>query len=316
MRVGVALAFAALLVVPLVAWPAPARAQLKGDYVAGSSGLQNGSQAPAGLSVSLPVYVYLTDTIKNDHGDTVPTDRRVTTIQTGASLAWVTRFRIVGANFGSQIQAIAFAKSRTETSSLDVGSSLAFSDIFFQPIQLGWQTPRADFTAGWGFFAPSGTWELGGSDNSGLGMWSYDFQAGSTVRLDREQAWTTSLLATYETHSSKQGTRIKVGDILTLEGGTGRTFSKELKGESTPRTASVGLVYYAQWKVTGDEAVGPMRGLVLAGRKDRVYAAGLEGNVFLPKAKLLAGLRVMREFEARNRTEGVTFQFTLTYQAT
>jgi len=310
------LALAVLALASLLWGPGAARAQLKGDYVAGSSGLQNGSQAPPGISISLPVYVYPTSTLKDERGDQIPTDRTVTTVQIGPSLAWVTTLKLLGGNWGAQIQPIALAKSRTETNSLDVGSSFAFSDIFVQPIQLGWQTPRADFTAAWGFFAPTGRWELGGPDNSGLGMWSYDFQGGTTLRLDDRQAWTTSLLATFETHSHKKDSGFRAGDILTLEGGTGRTFSKSVDGEASPRTACVGLVYYAQWKVTGDSGGGPLTTTLLSGRKDRVYAAGLEGNVFLPKAKLFVDLRILPEFEARARTEGVTFLLTLAYQAT
>jgi hypothetical protein len=46
-----------------------------------------------------------------------------------------------------------------------------------------------------------------------------------------------------------------------------------------------------------------------------VYGVGLEGSVFLPKPKLLLGLRFVPEFGAINRTEGYTFMLTLAYQA-
>lgn len=61
-------------------------------------------------------------------------------------------------------------KSRIEGVSLDVPGSFAFSDITFAPVWLGWHTPRADFTAGWSFFAPTSKWELDGLHNAGLGM--------------------------------------------------------------------------------------------------------------------------------------------------
>jgi hypothetical protein len=43
-----------------------ARAQLKGHYLPGFTGLLSGSQAPPGISVFLPVYFYTTDEIRND----------------------------------------------------------------------------------------------------------------------------------------------------------------------------------------------------------------------------------------------------------
>jgi hypothetical protein len=291
--------------------PGSARAQLKGDYVAGSSGLQNGSQAPPGISVYLSAYFYRTDTIKEEAGDTVLEGPAITTIQLGPGVAWVTNVKVLGGHWGGQIQPVALAKSRTETNSLDTSTSFAFSDIFVQPLQLGWQTPRVDYTAGWGFFAPTGRWELGGSDNSGLGMWSYDYQAGSTLRLDERGSWTTSLLATFEMHTRKKSTSFRAGDILTLEGGTGRTFTKDIPGS---RTATLGIVYYAQFKVSDDKGSGPFTDELLSGRRDRVYGAGVEGGVSFPKTNLNVGLRALPEFGARERTQGFTFQVNLSYQ--
>lgn len=224
----------------------------------------------------------------------------------------MTNTTIFGGNLGVQITPLSFMKSRIESNSLDVPGSFAFSDIYVQPLQLGWHKPRADYTVGWGFFAPTGKWELGGSDNSGLGMWSNDFQAGATLRLDDRHAWSTALLATYEIHSHKEDSDLKAGDILTLEGGTGRAFYKSVEGTPIPRIMNLGVVYYAQFKVTADEAPGA--GGLLAEIKDRVFAAGLEGNIFLPKQKLLLGLRLMPEFEARNRTQGFTSLITIGYQ--
>ena len=50
-------------------------------------------------------------------------------------------------------------------------------------------------------------------------------------------------------------------------------------------------------------------------RATLVIGIGLEGNVFLPKPKLLIGLRVVPEFGAQDRTQGWTFLLTLAYQA-
>jgi len=90
---------------------------------------------------------------------------------------------------------------------------------------------------------------------------------------------------------------------------------KMLEGSPLPRITNFGLVYYAQFKVTADTGSGPIADELLAGSKDRVFGVGLEGSVFLPKPKLFLGLRVVPEFGARNRTQGVTFMLSLAYQA-
>jgi hypothetical protein len=287
----------------------PAEAQLKGHYIPGFSGLDNGTQPPPGLSLALPVYVYPTDTIKDDNGNDFAAHPNITASFFGLGLLAVTNARILGANVGAQIIPVAFVKSRIESANLDVPGSFAFTDLFVQPLWLGWHCTRADFTLGWGFFAPTGKWEPRGDDNSGLGMWSNDFQAGTTIHLDENQLWTTSLFATYEIHSHKEDTALKVGDILTIEGGTGRAFYKPVEGTPIPQIVHVGIVYYGQFKVSADEGP-PLLSDLFAGRKDRVFGVGVEGNIFLPKAGLLLGLRVVPEFEARNRTQGITILFT------
>jgi hypothetical protein len=292
-----------------------AAAQLKGHYIPGFTGLQNGSQPPPSITLAVPVYVYPTDTIKNDDGETIGANPQINVSFTSVSVVWVTNVKFLGANLGGQALPAAFIRSRIEGNLLDVPGTLEFTDITVQPLWLGWHTTRADFTAGWSFFSPTGKWELGGDDNSGLGMWSNDFQGGTTVRLDSKREWATSLLATYEIHSDKNDVELKVGDILTLEGGTGRAFYHKVDGTPVPRITNLGVVYYAQFKVTSDQGIGPIIDRLLAGDKDRVFAIGAEANIFLPKPKLLLGARVIPEFGARNRTQGLTMLLTIGWQA-
>jgi len=299
----------------LLASSREASAQLKGHYIPGFTGIEDGTQPPPSISLALPIYVYPTDTIKNDEGNTIPGSPSITASFFGLGLAWVSNVQFLGANLGAQITPVAFMKSRIESASLEVPGSFEFTDIYIQPLWLGWHCGRADFSLGWGFFAPTGKWELGGDGNSGLGMWSNDFQAGTTVHLDDAHAWTTSLLATYEIHSQKKDTDFKVGDILTLEGGTGRAFYKQVAGTPIPQIMTVGVVYYAQFKVTADTGSGPLANQLLAGRKDRVFGVGVEGSIYLPKPRLLVDLRVVPEFGARNRTQGFTFLISLAWQA-
>ena len=293
---------------------APASAQLKGHYIPGFTGLNDGTQPPPGISVALPIYVYPTDTIKNADGDTVGSGPNITASFIGLGLVVVTPAKILGATYGAQIIPIAFMKSRIEGNSLDVPGSFGFTDIYVQPLWLGWSTARADYSAGWGFFAPTGKWNLGATDNAGLGMWSHDLQAGTTVRLDNRRAWTTSGLATLELHSTKKDSNVQVGNILTLEGGTGRAFYKQVQGTHLPRIVNVGAVYYGQFKVSADSGNSPLLEPLLADGKDRVFGVGGEASIFLPKARLLVGARLLTEFGAQTRTQGLTMLFSVAYQ--
>ena len=294
---------------------AGAQAQLKGHYVPGFAGLQSGTQPPPGISVFLPVYFYTTDDIRNDDGESFGASPRVNATFLGPGVALVTNAKLLGGNVGASVAPLNFIKSRIEGNSLDVPGSFAFTDMYVQPIHLGWEKPRADFVAGYGFFAPTGKWEQGDDDNAGLGMWSHLFQAGTTLHLDTTHEWTLSALGSYEIHSHKKDTDLKVGDLLTVEGGLGKTFLKlEMVGGKPVPTlvTNLGLVYYGQFKMTSDKA-GQGTSL-LEGSKDRVFAVGLEGNVIIPKSKMVYGLRIEPEFGARNRTQGWTFLLTVAYE--
>lgn len=77
-------------------------------------------------------------------------------------------------------------------------------------------------------------------------MWSYELSAGTTVYVDKSKPFSVATTAFWETHLTKEGTDgVRVGQLLTLEGGVGRSF---LQG-----AGHVGLAYYAQWKLTHDD---------------------------------------------------------------
>ena len=303
---------AALLTLASLTIAKTTAAQLKGHYLPGFTGLQNGSMAPPGITVALPWYFYTTDRIKDENGNTAGVNPRVNVSFAALAVSWSTNYKIGGARYGASIIPVAFIKSRIEGNNLDVPDSFSFTDIEVSPRQLVWESKQADFIFNYAFFAPTGKWELGGRDNAGLGMWSNLFQTGTTVRLNNEGDWTASLLGSYEIHSKKKDTNIEVGDIATFEGGIGKTFVKVSMMGNNPvptRIINLGIVSYGQLKMTDDQA-GPLTPLV---SRDRVLAVGGEGDLILPLSGWVVGLRVEPEFGARNRSEGWMSLLTIAY---
>jgi hypothetical protein len=136
----------------------------------------------------------------------------------------------------------------------------------------------ADFLAAYSAAVPTGKYALGATDNGGLGQWGHFFQAGTAVQLDRKEPVEFSLLTTYGIHTRKRGTDITVGNVVALEGGLGYALYKKQKMKH-PVPVDVGVVYYAQFKVTPDRVNGVQRPVIqnsLAGHKDRVYGLGGE----------------------------------------
>ena len=288
------------------------RAQYKGDDIPGFLGLQSGTQAPPGLYLGNVVWVYPTDTIKDNNGNTVGQQRTQLTSTADVILVeLVTNYKLLGANIGFQA-AIPFIKNRLQLNSLDLNASFAFTDMFISPIVLGWHRERTDIMAGYNLYIPTGRFSAGANNNNGLGMWGNEFFVGPTIYLNEKRLWSAAGTFALEFHTDKRGTNINVGDMATIQGGIGRTFYRKVSGP-IPEIFNLGLDYYAQFKVTGDSGsdIPP----ALQGFKDRVFGLGPEFNVFFPKPRITMPIRYEPEFGARVRSQGQTVVFELVWVA-
>ena len=308
-------------IVLAVLLPAPASAQFNGGNLLGDAGVGSGTQPPPGWNLGALYYRYATDTVLKADGSRIvvdPSQPASTTMQAIAPmLVFTSRAKILGADYGI-VLAPAFANAALEAPLFDfqqpVGTGAG--DLYFLPVTLGWHTKHADVKTAFGFFAPTGRYEPGASDNLGKGMWCYELSAGTTVFLDSARAWSAATSAFWETHSDKSmqltvkdkvvPVDVKVGQILTLEGGLGRSF---LKG-----AASIGVAYYAQWKLTEDRldtAIPLPADTPLS--KHRVYGVGPDITVPIAAKKRLISLINVRYFwetGARVKTQGQSLVIT------
>jgi hypothetical protein len=287
-------------------------AQYKGDDIPGLLGLQSGTQAPSGLYVGNVVWVYPTDTIKDNNGNTIGQQRTsLTSTADVVLIELVTNYKIFGANVGGEV-AIPFIKNRIQLNSLDVNTGFAFTDMFLSPITLGWHRKRGDFIVGYNLYLPTGRYSATGSNNTGLGQYGNEFFAGTTVYLDQKKLWSVAGTFALEFHTDKRGTNINVGDMATVQGGVGRSFYRKVGGP-IPEIFNLGLDYYAQFKVTGDSGsdIPP----ALQGFKDRVFGLGPEFNVFFPAPRITLLIRYEPEFGARVHAQGQTVVFELVWVA-
>ena len=159
----------------------------------------------------------------------------------------------------------------------------------------------------YGLCMPTGKYTPGGDDNSGLGMLTNEFGAGTTLFLDADKNWGLSVMAFHEIHPDKKDTDIQAGDVLTIEGGLGRSWYE--------RPLSVRVAYYAQWKMTKDsigslDQIAPILPSELTLERSCVYGFGPEINFpILSRGSLvrLVTARYQWEFDNRSTLESETF---------
>jgi hypothetical protein len=303
---------AALVVTLVFVWPDHARAQYKGLRIPGSAGLQAGTQAPPGIYVGNLFWVYPTDTLKDDNGDEIGSGNTSLTPMLEAILvSWVTNYKIFGGNVGGTV-GLPWMKNLIERDLLDIDSGWGYSDSILTPLQIGWHKPRYDMLAGYTLYLPTGNYEAGGRDNSGFGMVAQELAFAATGFFDEKRLWHGAGSVAHEFHTKKNDVDIRVGQIMTIEGGFGRTFYKKVNNP-LPLITNIGVIAYRQFKVTEDS--GADVASIVEGLKDRVYGIGPEFNIFIPQAKLSVIARLVPEFGARVRTQGTTFTLTVVYAA-
>ena len=296
----------------------PAQAQLNGSHTLGDFGVQSGSQPQPGFYAALFYLRYDADTIKDADGNVVrlsPSAPGSIGVAAVAPLAWyVSKAKVLGANYGAMV-VVPLANASIEAPAFALGETVdtSVSDLLIRPLDLGWHSARADVTTGLQLYAPTGRYERGGSDNIGKGMWTYEPFVGTTVYFDEKRTVSLATTAYWELHGNKKDTDVKVGQILTLQGGVGKSF---LGGGLI-----TGAAYYAQWKLTEDrlaefELPGRTPIGVNAPGKHQVFGFG--PDVTLPvasKSKLFAlvNIRYLWETGAQLKTEGQTLVVNATF---
>lgn len=295
-----------------------AEAQLNGSHSLGDFGVAAGSQPQPGFYSALFYLRYDTDTIKNADGQTIglgPEDPSSIGLSALAPMVYyVSKAKVFGANYGV-MAVLPFANASIEAPAFRLERSIdtGIADMLIRPIDLGWHSKQADVAAGFQLYLPTGRYTPGASDNLGKGMWTYEPFVGTTVYFDEKRSLSLATAAFWEFHGKKEDSDTKVGQILTLEGGLGKSF---LGGGLV-----IGGAYYAQWKLTQDQLRNfelPGGGAVAINARNKHKVFGFGPDVTLPiatKSKLYAliNLRYFWETGARVKTQGQTFVATATF---
>ncbi len=304
--------FLGILPLVFLIFPGTSQAQLLGANFPGDYGLSSATQPPPGFWLS-GVYVrYDGDKIVDKNGDSIavdPDELGELDVNGYVLGGWyVTNAKLFGGNYGFMIFPN-WSDNTLESPILGLTnkSGTSFGDLYVQPFNLGWHKDQADYLFGIGVYAPTGRYTYGANDNTGLGMWTLEFSAGTTQYFDEAKSWNFAATAFFETHSEKNDTDQKVGNILTIEGGLGKSF---MNGG-----LNVGVAYVAQWKLSQDQ-LGVDTEAELGGYnpgKNRGYGLGPEVVFAIARNDKLIGtisLRYLWETGVRSSVQGSTFVLT------
>jgi hypothetical protein len=277
-----------------------AHAQSRGVYPLGMSTTNAGVTGDPGFSYANQLLFYSRDTSKDGTGATVATGNNAVLMDLN-SFVWVGKRQILGGARFSVTATLPVARNEL-TSDIHgaISGGSGFADSYYLPLILGWNKDRSAVRVLYGFLAPTGRFDLGGTENVGSGYWTSTIASGQTFYLTDDKRLNFSAFEMYEFHTTQEGTGTRPGDTLNIDYSLMRTF--QVPGKSWRLQA--GIVGYEQRQMTAKrESSAPES-------PDRyaVNAIGFGSSAAFPAVKMNLGVKFFKEFANRSTFQGFSFQ--------
>lgn len=293
------------------------QAREMGHYGAGLINIRDlAVPATAGFYYEQYNAYYTTDTYRDRHGDRVDSveigserieiDTDIDSYVIVPQFLWVTDRQWLGGDYAFYIAPSVVRNSvATRLTFLDKSvdsksDGTGLGDLYIQPLWLGWRDSDYDLSVGAGVYLPTGRYDAGEDDNTGLGFWTAQLQAAAYYYLDEQQSSALMISSTYETHGEKDGTDVTPGDHVTLEWGYSQYLSQRLE---------IGVSGFGLWQIERDDRPASR---IDPNAKSEVY--GIGGQLaYWATPRVNLSLRYVKEFEAKARFEGEWLTFNITW---
>jgi hypothetical protein len=302
------LCIAGMIGLLMLAGPDTCRAQalapLRGVYTPGFSATNSGVMPAPGLTYSNTFMDYSFNQINCADCGNVSSDFSTAVFLDVNVFMWVTKKKILGANYGL-VAGLPFSNSALSLTGLrPIAGGGGFADSFYQPVTLGWHLKKADIMVAYAFFAPTGKYVAGATDNTGTGKWTNAPTAGETFYLTKDKATAFSAYQMYEFHTTQQQTNIHAGQTFDLDYSLTQILPLQ---KHTHTLLQFGVAGYGQWQTSNNS--GPGVDPSHPGHYS-VNAIGGAANIILPARKTSVGFKLFKEFSNSNTVQGYSFQIT------
>lgn len=205
----------------------------------------------------------------------------------------------VSANYGVSV----YPADGTDGARAEGGAG-GFGDMGFIPLGLSWSfDQKFDLSFYYTVYAPTGRYEAGADDNTGVGYWGHTFQVPFYAYFF-DQAMALGVIPTLEVNNRIRGTNVRPGSRLTLEYGISQYFTEWLE---------LMIVNAHSFQVEDDKGSDIWwRGTPLDG-KDRknTFVAGV--GAWPWKERLYLSFKYARDYGVRRRFLNNTFSLTLVF---
>jgi hypothetical protein len=288
----------------------PSRAQtlavapLRGVYTPGFSATNSGVLPGPGFTYSNTFMDYSFNQLRCTNCGELASQLDASVLIDANLFMWVSKKQILGGNYGAAALLSATNSSLSLAGLKPIGGGAGFADSYFQPATLGWHLKRADITVAYAFFAPTGRFNAGASNNTGSGHWTNAPTAGETFYLTKNKGTAFSAYEMYEFHTTQSGTNIHPGQTFDLD----YSLTQIIPLQKDMHTLlQVGVVGYGQWQTSNNS--GPGVDPQHPGHY-RVNGIGGAANIILPARKVALGFKLIKEFSNSYTVQGYSLQIT------
>jgi len=294
------IATAIMIIAAFLMFCVPAFAGETEAYVSGGEGIMAATLPPPGFYLRVYNVAYSADLLKDDGGNTLPVDFDLDVLAQVHRLVWVTKKKILGANYAFDVVIPAlYTDVKIGAFGID-DDKFGLGDIALEPFVLSWHTEKFDASTGVAVYVPTGDYDPSKPASPGKDYWTTMFTLGGTTYFDADKTWSASILTRYEVHSNGIKRDINPGDDFHFEWGVGKKIND---------LWTAGVAGYCQWQVSDDSGADVYWDPSV---RDRVMAIGPEVDWVVPRWKSQFSLRVLREFQAHDRPQGTVLALVFT----
>jgi hypothetical protein len=268
-----------------------ARAQQVGHKTEGTLGLNAGVQLDPGIYFGNSLMTFRSNQIFDRYGNASPAGLDLSAVAGAIGVSAVVRLPRDDTFYTATIALPDFGARLASVSPLVDIHVGGLSNLYVQPVRLGWRARQLEVVTGFGLYVPTGQANAG-DEQSGVGhtQWGFETSLGGTAYFDAKKTWLLTALWSYEVSSRKLGIDVRRGDVVQVQGGAGKRLFRALE---------LGVVGYALWQVT--DHGGSALPASLQGSRDRAFSLGPEASVVLPLVRSRLTVRYEHEFGVEAR---------------
>ena len=281
----------------------PTAAQSRGQYTSGLNATSSGTMAAPGWTYANTFQLYSFNQSKDRNGDRLPITGNVSVIFDHNTIVWTKNAKEGKPRYGFVADVPISNNSLSAATLGTVAGGGGLTDIYIQPLTVGWNLKRADVQVAYGFVAPTGRYKGGASNNVGSGYWGQDISSGQTVYLTKDKKTAFSAYEMYEFHGTQRDTQIHPGQTFDVDYSLTQVFIIQKK---TMTMLQLGLVGYGQYQTTdkSGSSITPLQ----ASAHYRVNALGGTANIVMPMKKAVITFKALKEFGNKSTVQGYTVQ--------